>query len=502
MKKKVLLTLGTLLLTMALCGITASADVTVYVEAVNAAPARMAASLQATESVEDAILSALQNKALTVDIRRYGLDEDTAVDTYYNVVWSHPELFYVKTTVGYTKASASATEVLALDLQHSYAEYAFDAARMAAKKAAIDEEVAEIVSAVPETLSDAEKALLVYDWFALHYAYDTPASLSNSPSAAHRIDGLFLDKKAVCQGYALGYIYALDALGIEAVYVGSDSMNHAWNMVKIGENWYHVDVTWGDPEVMEMGDVPGYVVHEEFLRSDEGIASTGHEGWITNLEASQDHDGLWKTGEDTYVYGALQYYEGKWYYVKGDDIMVYDPATEQTAAVKQNIPYSWTIGGVPIGITFRIENHRIYYNSAEEIRVMQIDGTEDHTFINPEEDMVVFGMTAENDVLTYGLVEGLDLPIIRETVALSHCNVHLVGDHAAVRLYGDFEEGTVFLELYDGEEKLSILAAHFAEGQGIFNIPLPEGETPSGAVVYIWDALSPLAPVKAVSFAE
>jgi len=60
--------------------------------------------------------------------------------------------------------------------------------------------------------------------------------------------GALANGKAVCQGYSLAYKLLLRRAGVPVVYVGSDSMQHAWNMVQMENNgWYHVDVTWDDP---------------------------------------------------------------------------------------------------------------------------------------------------------------------------------------------------------------------------------------------------------------
>ncbi|GAB6156801.1 hypothetical protein JCM39194_00010 [Desulfotomaculum varum] len=50
--------------------------------------------------------------------------------------------------------------------------------------------------------------------------------------------------KAVCSGYTFAMNLLLSAAGIENRYV--DAENHAWNLVKLRGNWYHVDATAWD----------------------------------------------------------------------------------------------------------------------------------------------------------------------------------------------------------------------------------------------------------------
>lgn len=45
--------------------------------------------------------------------------------------------------------------------------------------------------------------------------------------------------------------------------VTSSSMNHAWNLIQIDGNYYHVDVTWDDP----LQDRLGYVWHNSYTNN-------------------------------------------------------------------------------------------------------------------------------------------------------------------------------------------------------------------------------------------
>lgn len=59
----------------------------------------------------------------------------------------------------------------------------------------------------------------------------------------------------------------LSLVGIDSELVDSNSMNHMWNKVHIGNAWYNVDVTWDDP----INDRPGHAQHTYFLLSDNAI---------------------------------------------------------------------------------------------------------------------------------------------------------------------------------------------------------------------------------------
>lgn len=65
----------------------------------------------------------------------------------------------------------------------------------------------------------------------------------------------------------------LDQLGINVKYVlgYAGEEYHAWNLVQLNNQWYHLDTTWNDP-VPDQGKVSNY---SYFLKSDNQI-STDH----------------------------------------------------------------------------------------------------------------------------------------------------------------------------------------------------------------------------------
>ncbi len=64
----------------------------------------------------------------------------------------------------------------------------------------------------------------------------------------HTADGCLYYGKAQCAGYAQGFMLMCRLMGIECIYVKSDTLDHAWNLVRINGQWYNVDITWDDVE--------------------------------------------------------------------------------------------------------------------------------------------------------------------------------------------------------------------------------------------------------------
>lgn len=152
-------------------------------------------------------------------------------------------------------------------------------------------------------MSDLEMALILHDYIVRecdYYLVDYESEgitkeqfdalhpneqIKYYPDYAFTAEGVFINRNAVCQGYAIAYSTLLMECGITSCIVTSDPMCHAWNMVKLDEEWYHVDATWDDPSDMR----GGFVYHKYFLKSDNEFTALEHNGWV--VEDSLDPNG-------------------------------------------------------------------------------------------------------------------------------------------------------------------------------------------------------------------
>ncbi len=72
--------------------------------------------------------------------------------------------------------------------------------------------------------------------------------------------------KAICGGYSDIMAIYLNTLGIQNYKITSD--NHVWNLVKLDDVWYHLDMTWDDPVA---SDGNQYLLHNFFLISTDKL---------------------------------------------------------------------------------------------------------------------------------------------------------------------------------------------------------------------------------------
>ncbi|UVI30817.1 S-layer homology domain-containing protein [Paenibacillus spongiae] len=119
-------------------------------------------------------------------------------------------------------------------------------------------------------MSDYEKELAIHDYLVLHVAYDYDNySMGKVPDASYSAYGTLIDGIAVCQGYANTAKLLLNMAGIEAHIVTGKVKGelHTWNKVRIGGEYYNLDVTWDDP----VPDVPGQVSYGYFNVTDKQL---------------------------------------------------------------------------------------------------------------------------------------------------------------------------------------------------------------------------------------
>jgi len=127
--------------------------------------------------------------------------------------------------------------------------YRYDKAGYEQRMAQLNEAVQDLLKRIPKNASDFEKELFVHD--AIISACEYTNTGAPEESSAY---GALVEKKASCEGYARAMKLMMDALGIPCYLVGGSAsdddghrQNHMWNIVSIGGEYYHVDLTWDDP---------------------------------------------------------------------------------------------------------------------------------------------------------------------------------------------------------------------------------------------------------------
>ena len=110
-------------------------------------------------------------------------------------------------------------------------------------------------------MSEYEKELAIHDYLVsfVSYDYEGLADSASHPEI-YNVLGALLRKKAVCAGIASAFKLLCDYCHLKCFVVTGTSLDkdgnmgelHAWNMVKLGGETYHLDATW---DIRKQGDI-------------------------------------------------------------------------------------------------------------------------------------------------------------------------------------------------------------------------------------------------------
>lgn len=361
---------------------------------------RAKARAASMDSFENKIVTALQNLETEIDISEYGLSEEELEIAYRQILNDHVELFYVKTSYRY----GAGTVVPFILPNYSTT----DEQEIREIQSKMDAVANEAIAFVSDDLEDYEKALVIHDWLAKYCEYDYENYLNDTiPPKSHTAYGALIDKFAVCDGYAKAYAYIMQTkLGITCGVVSSDSMSHAWNMIRIGNHYYHVDVTWDDPT----WDCIGRADHTYFLLSDQTIKSKTkpHTGWKASVVAE---DTSYEQGHWIKTDSGIIYYKGNWYFVDNDNMILKKTADILDGAMTDCYSFeNWkTSNNSHYTVAFSylwLYQNKLYFNDAKKIYSMSFatgEVTPIHEPSGLSAGMNIYGFKLDDGVLSYAL---------------------------------------------------------------------------------------------------
>lgn len=169
------------------------------------------------------------------------------------VIGDHPEMFWLET--GYSSKYLANGQCVEIDLKYNSTADDLESA-----KQRFDAAAQKLITGAASLDSNYEKEKYVHDALASAVTYDLTADMNQSAYSA------LVNGKSVCAGYARAYQYLLQQLGIPCYYcTGYSGGDHAWNIVKLEDGYYNVDVTWDDAAAIR---------YDYFNKTDADFAST------------------------------------------------------------------------------------------------------------------------------------------------------------------------------------------------------------------------------------
>lgn len=240
-------------------------------------------------------------------------------------------------------------------------------------RARYEQRLAEILQdAVFDGMSQWQICLSIHDALVVQSQYDESLVLNKGYD-------LLVGGTAVCRGYAEAYRALLTKVGIPCEIVSSKTMDHAWNLVYINDNWYHVDVTWADPTPNSHGRVS----HEYFLLTDAEISAGDdpHYDWVTEHTCTDESytDAFWKDVDSQICYpndvtSYLIREEDYTHYICSRDEMTGEETLLYTVELEYMDIGAGRCGYPHVGLS--LWNDRLWFSSVDTIYSMNPDGSD------------------------------------------------------------------------------------------------------------------------------
>lgn len=164
----------------------------------------------------------------------FAQEVSVAIEAFTN---DHPEVFYLK-----AQYSSYIYPAFEGNIGYIKLNYTEESITVIKEKLGVAKGRVEFYARELDGLSDYEKEVIIHDRIANDVIY---SDLEELPRKYHTAEGTLLEGIGVCDSFSKAFQLVLNKAGIDSIIVLGDlgDSPHAWNMVKLGDSWYHVDLT-------------------------------------------------------------------------------------------------------------------------------------------------------------------------------------------------------------------------------------------------------------------
>lgn len=262
----------------------------------------------------------------TISYSSLSLERATEIFLMFN--YSNPQYYFINGGYAYIESRGILVPTF-------YTEFQSGSKRSQATQA-MKNTITSWESTIASAGSTEQKAKAAHDLIAKKVQYDDNY-LTNPENPFHQSAySVFCDDHSVCAGYTKAFEMLMNGAGIDTIALLST--DHAWNMIRINDSWYHTDCTWDD-----MDGYSGYeMICNFFNRSESVIRSDG------THEIQSMFDG--KLPASTLDSGAGNTSIGKC-------------ATPSKKTATPKVTYKTVKNGVQVTISSNTSNTEIYYTT-------------------------------------------------------------------------------------------------------------------------------------------
>lgn len=346
--------------------------------------ASLASTYDAT-ALEKLIVEGIKAWQTSIDVSELGLTRDDINNgAVRSIINSHPEFISLSGGYTYWTSGSSITKIVFTYLTNAKEE-----------QQELDAALQEVKSKIDTSgMSDEEIVLAYHEYLTSTVAYAYEDYFNGTIAANHGYDmyGALVKHSCVCQGYAETMFYLLREAGLSCAIASSENINHAWNIVKIRGNWYHIDATWDDP----VWDMPGRSYHDYFLvsfdtmnkntlinhtkdRTDMVVSAQWGDTYTTAVDTTYESGKFWNGIEK-----AIFYKDGYWYSIsEGSSKTSFNINKYQYSTNINKVLYSgtakWTTpsGGYYPGVysSIYLRGDNLYFTTPDSLNKIDITST-------------------------------------------------------------------------------------------------------------------------------
>lgn len=403
--------------------------------------------------IEDVILQGWDNFSKDINVREYRLTQDEAKSIYAKAYYENPLYWYIELSYSLSMSGGFVSKIIP--------RYkTTDRNEISKIRDKIDSATEEILLNISPNMTDYEKIMAVHDYMVLNYTYDITDTAQDV--------SVIYDKTGVCTAYSMAFIHMMNVLGIDATIITSERMVHAWNLVRLDGEWYHMDVTWDDPDWF------GIVVRDYALLSTQAIIEKEHTGFDTgdyNVTST-----LYDDKKNVSVYVSEMSYE-----IDGNRIV-----DENGRVIFDKLDggdSNWSIGGrymFPNSVYASMceINGKLYFNT--DTGIYCYDTENDETTLLKKETGVC-GLFADKNVLRYAKFDITSNNFVEGgSITVSNLKFSEAG----------YENGVLVQHLYNGTDSDVWI---ISKGEGYMMEPVKSGEAKTAEFangedqrVFIW----------------
>lgn len=192
----------------------------------------------------------------------------------------HPEIFYAPTFTYRFYSHADTVEFIP--------EYLFRKKEIQEHQKAIASRIQKLIRPAME-LDDVGKELYIHDFICKNVRYD-----KLKKAYSHEIIGPLTQGVGVCEGIAKTVKVLCDALHLPCIVAFCHNnpeknirYRHAWNVIRLGSSWYHLDATFDNTLSHQNGEVEEELRYD-YVNLDDTAFFRDHEPLVWQVPACSD----------------------------------------------------------------------------------------------------------------------------------------------------------------------------------------------------------------------